>query len=53
MKTLYPKNVLWMNLDTGELVSYSEMLHQCETEYDFDDFTNMLEIFEYFEPVEN
>ena len=46
-----PKNVLWMDIDTGELLTYSEMIYKCENEYDMDDYTNILEIFDIFEPT--
>ena len=44
---------MWMDLDTGELLTYSEMLDRCESDYGFDDFTPMTEIYNYFEQVEN
>lgn len=43
---------MWMDLNTGELLTYSEMLDRCESDYDFDDFTPMTEIYDYFEKVE-
>ena len=51
-KILYPKNVYWMDLQTGELVTYKKMLDILENEFDFNDYTNCLEIFEYFESTD-
>ena len=48
---MYPKDVYWMDIWTGEIVTYREMIEILENEYDFDDFTPMNEIFEYFEPT--
>lgn len=46
----------WMNLVTGELLTRAQMMEQAEELYDFDDYTNALELLEYYErtdiPVE-
>ena len=39
----------YMNFETGELLTLDEMLTQAEEEYDFDDWTNALELTEYYE----
>ena len=48
----FPKNKCYMNLETGELVSFSQAMQQLETEYDFDDYTPMSEFWEYFDITE-
>ena len=45
----FPKNRLYENIETGELLTYSEMTQQAEELYDFDDWTNALELWEYYE----
>lgn len=45
----FPKKYMYMNLDTGELLTYSQMVKQAEEEYDFGDYTNSLELWEYYE----
>lgn len=40
---------MYMNIDTCELLTYREMIEQAETEYDFDDWTNALELWEIYE----
>lgn len=43
------KNTLWMNLETGELLTYAEMLVQAREWYDLDDDTNACDLSEYYE----
>ena len=45
----FPKKHYYMNLETGEIVTYSQMLQQAAELYDFDDWTNAVEIWEYYE----
>ncbi len=45
----FPKNRLYMNIETGELLTYSEMIREADELYDFDDWTNALELWEYYE----
>lgn len=45
----YPKNRLYMNIETGELLTYAEMIREAEEMYDFGDWTNALELWEYYE----
>lgn len=45
----FPKKRLYMNIETGELLTYSEMIYEAEELYDFDDWTNALELWEYYE----
>lgn len=45
----FPKNRLYENLETGELLTYSEMIREAEELYDFSDWTNALELWEYYE----
>ena len=44
-----PKKAMYVNLETGELLTYKEALQQAENEYDFGDYTNCCEFWEYFE----
>jgi len=43
------KRFYYMDLYTGELLTLAEMLDRAETDYDFDDWTNAVELTEYFE----
>ena len=43
------KNTLWMNKETGELLTYAEMVQQAREWYDLDDDTNACELSEYYE----
>lgn len=43
----------YMNRDTGELLTYEEMLQQWREEYDGDDPTNCMDIREQYEKVES
>lgn len=45
----FPKNRLYENLETGELLTYAEMIREAEELYDFDDWTNALELWEYYD----
>lgn len=42
----------WMNKETGELLTPSEMLDQFQEEYDGGDDTNACSVHEYFEEVD-
>ena len=42
-------NHLWMNRETGELLTYDEMIEQGRDWYDLDDDTNALGYGEYYE----
>lgn len=42
-------NHLWMNFETGELLSYDEMVEQAREWYDLDDDTNAVTLAEYYE----
>lgn len=41
----------YVNITTGELLTRSQMLKQAAEEYDMDDFTNILELTEYYEKL--
>lgn len=43
---------LYMNVDTGEVLTYEEMLQQWREEYDGDDDTNCRSINEQYEKIE-
>lgn len=42
---------MWMDIDTGAIYTRQERDVILVEEYDFDDWTNALEVYEYFEPV--
>ena len=42
----------YMNLETGELLTYKQMIEQAEELYDFGDWTNALELCEYYEKTD-
>lgn len=54
--TRFPKRNYYMNLETGELLTRAQMFDQAEELYDFGDYTNSVELWEYYEytdiPVE-
>ena len=43
------KNHLWMNKETGELMTYGEMMCEASNLYDLDDDTNVCGLEEYYE----
>ena len=43
------KKYYYVNILTGELLTVDEMLKQAVEEYDFDDYTNALELYEYYD----
>lgn len=45
----FAKDRLYMNIETGELLTYAEMIHEAEEMYDFGDWTNALELWDYYE----
>ena len=46
---MFPRKYYYMNLETGELLTRAQMLIQAEEEYDFDDWTNAVELWDYYE----
>lgn len=42
---------MWIDLETGEMLTKAEMIQKAETVYEFDDFTPWNEIYNYFEKV--
>ena len=44
--------MLYMNKETGELLTYNQMLKQLEEEYDGNDPTNCIGYDEYYEEVQ-
>lgn len=50
--TRFPKNVYYMNLENGNLLTYSEMLEEAAELYDMDDWTNIVELWEYYDATE-
>lgn len=45
----HTRNYYYQNNSTGELLTYNQMIKQAEEIYDFDDYTNVLELLEYYE----
>ena len=44
--------MLYINKETGELLTYNQMLKQFEEEYDGNDQTNCIDYDEYYEEVQ-
>ena len=44
--------MLYMNKETGEVLTYNQMLKQFEEEYDGNDSTNCISYDEYYEEVQ-
>ena len=42
------KMVYWCNLETGELLTYDEMIEQGKLEYDLDDPSNIFTYHDYY-----
>lgn len=49
---IFPRRCYYKNTETGELLTYREMLMQAAEMYDFDDWTNALELWEYYEKTD-
>ena len=45
------KKRMYINLETGVLLTRREMLAQAAELYDLDDWTNALEIWEYYDEI--
>lgn len=45
------KKELWIDLTTGEIMTFKQMLSSCINNYDFDDYVYESEVFEYFMPL--
>ena len=43
------RNHLWMNKETGHLLTYDEMVEEAREMYDYDDDTNAVDLSEYYE----
>lgn len=55
--TRFPRKNYYMNLETGELLTRAQMYAEAAELYDFDDWTNAVELWEYYDytdiPVED
>ena len=55
--TKFPRKYYYMNLETGELLTREQMMTEAAEQYDMDDWTNAVELWEYYTltdiPVEN
>jgi len=49
IRDTFPRTRYYMNLETGELLTYREMVERAAELYDLDDWTNLLELTEYYE----
>jgi|GEM_PF-6968364 len=45
----FPRTRYYQNIETGELLTYREMVEQAAERYDLGDWTNALELLEYYE----
>ena len=50
--TKFPSRCYYINLETGELLTKAEMLTQAAEMYDFDDWTNVVELWEYYDTTD-
>ena len=41
----------WIDLTTGEIMTFKQMLASCINDYDFDDYDYESEVFNYFMPL--
>lgn len=46
------KKYAYINLETGEIMSFAHMIRQAEAEYNFDDYTSFLELTNYYDLTE-
>lgn len=49
MYNRFPSKYLYMNLETGEIMTKAAMLKEAAERYDFDDWTNAVELWEYYD----
>ena len=45
------KKEFWIDLATGEIMTFKQMLSSCINNYDFDDYDYESEVFNYFMPL--
>lgn len=50
--THFPRNVCYMNLETCEIMIYKRMIKEAAELYDFDDWTNAVELWEYYDTTD-
>ena len=54
---MFPKDRYYINIECGNIVTFAEMLKEAAELYDMDDYTNVLELWDYYEltdiPVKN
>lgn len=46
---MFPKDRYYINIECGNIVTYAEMLEEAAELYDMDDYTNVLELWDYYE----
>ena len=53
----FPKDRYYINIECGNIVTFAGMLEEAAELYDMDDYTNVLELWDYYEltdiPVKN
>lgn len=53
---MFPTDRYYINIECGNIVTFREMLEEAAELYDMDDYTNVLELWDYYEltdiPVE-
>jgi hypothetical protein len=53
---MFPTDRYYINIENGNIVTFREMLEEAAELYDMDDYTNVLELWDYYEltdiPVE-
>ena len=45
------KKEFWIDLATGEIMTFKQMLASCINDYDFDDYDYESEVLNYFMPL--
>lgn len=46
---MFPTDRYYINIECGNIVTFREMLEEAAELYDMDDYTNVLELWDYYE----
>lgn len=49
MKKMFPKDRFYINIENGNILTFREMIEEAAELYDMDDYTNVLESWDYYE----
>lgn len=49
---MFPKDRYYINIECGNILTFREMIEEAAEMYDMDDFTNALELWDYYELTE-